>query len=61
MLYEQVKDILPSNADKVLYVFYDIETTQNKKYYNTAKAHVPKLVCFQHFCARCEDFEGDID
>ena len=56
-----LKDVLPANADKVLYVYYDLEYTQNKRYSDTAKAHVPKLVCFQHFCARCEDVESNID
>ena len=56
-----LKDVLPANTDKVLNVFYDFETTQNKRYSDTAKAHVPKLVCVQQFCARCEDVEGDID
>ena len=26
-----LKDVLPSASDKVLYVFYDFETTQNTK------------------------------
>ena len=34
-----LKDITPANADNVLYVFYDFETTQNKRYSDTAKAH----------------------
>ena len=45
---------MPANADNVLYVFYDFDTTQNKTYSDTAKEHVPNLVCVQQFCARCE-------
>jgi hypothetical protein len=42
-----LKDVLPSNANKVLYVFYDFETTQNKRFPDKAKAHVPNIVCVQ--------------
>ena len=51
---------MPANADKVLYVFYDFETTQNKRHSDTAKSHVPKLVCVQQFCASCEDMEDGV-
>jgi hypothetical protein len=40
-----LKDVLPANANSELYVFYDFETTQCKRYSDTAKAHVPNLVC----------------
>jgi len=56
-----LKDVLPANADKVLYEFYDVETTQNKRYSDTAKSHVPKLVYVQQFCARCDDVKGVMD
>jgi len=56
-----LKDVLPANADKVLYVFHDFETTRNKRYSDTAKAHVPNLVCVKQFCASCEDVECDVD
>jgi hypothetical protein len=36
---------------------YDFETTQNKTYSDTAKEHVPNLVCVQPFCAKCEEIE----
>ena len=52
-----LKDVLPTNTDKVLYVFYDFETTQNNRYSDMAKEHVPNLVCVQQFCARCEEME----
>jgi hypothetical protein len=32
-----------------MYIFYDFETTQNKTYSDTAKEHVPNLVCVQQF------------
>jgi hypothetical protein len=50
-----LKDVLPANADNLLYIYYDFQTTQNKTYSDTAKEHVPNLVCVQQFCARCEE------
>ena len=50
---QPLKNVLPS-SDGVLYVFYDFETTQNTRYSETAKVHVPNLVCIQQFCSRCE-------
>ena len=44
-----VKHVLPANAEKLLYLYYGFETTQNKRYSDTAKAHVPKIVCVQQF------------
>jgi len=44
-----LKDVLPDASDKVLYVFYDFETTQNTKYSDKATLHVPDLVCVQQF------------
>ena len=52
-----LKDVLIANANNVLYIIYDFETTQNKTYSDTAKEHVPNLVCVQQFCARCEEIE----
>jgi len=52
-----LEDVLPANVNKVLYVFYVFQTTQNKRYSDTAKAHMPNLVCVQQFCAKCEDME----
>jgi hypothetical protein len=53
-------DRVPS-SDRVLYVFYDFETTQNTACSETSSAylHVPNLVCVQQFCAACEN-EPDI-
>jgi len=56
-----LKDTLPSAGDKVLYVFYDFETTQNTEYMVEAKIHVPNLVCVQQFCSSCEDVEDGGD
>jgi hypothetical protein len=53
----QLRDFLPANANNALYVFYDFETTQNKRYSDTAKEHVPSLVFVQQFFARCEETE----
>ena len=45
-------------SDGVLNVFYDFETTQNTRYSDGgATLHIPKLVCLQQFCLRCEDEE----
>ena len=43
---------LPSSS-KVLYVFYDLETTQDTPYSDNAFLHVPNLVCAQQFCSAC--------
>jgi len=40
-----LKDVLPANSNNILYVFYYLETTQIKRYYYTAKEHLPNLVC----------------
>ena len=45
------KDVLPDASDKVLYVFYDFETTQNTKYSANATLHVRDMVCVQ-LCVR---------
>ena len=56
-----VKDTLSSTGDKVLYVFYDFETTQNTEYTDAVMLHVPNLNCVQQFCSRCEDEEDAVD
>jgi len=50
-----LKDALPDASDKVLYVFYDFDTTQNNRYSDKATVHVPDLVCVHQFCSQCED------
>jgi hypothetical protein len=45
--------VAPSN--RVLYVLYDFETTQDTRYSEKATEHVPNLVCVQQFCSQCED------
>jgi len=52
-----LKDSLSSAGDKVLYVFYDFETTKNTEYMGEDKLHVPILVCVQQFCSICEAVE----
>ena len=51
MLYEIAEGCVAISSDRVMYVFYDFETTQNTEYTAAAKLHVPNLVCVQ----RCED------
>ena len=53
-----LKDALPSAGDKVLYVFYDFETSQNTEHLDEAKLQLHNLVCVQQFCSRCEDAEN---
>ena len=43
-----------SCSDKVLFVFYDFETTQNTKCSDNSFQHVPNLMCVQQICALCE-------
>jgi hypothetical protein len=50
---------MPSSY-KVLYEFYDFETTQNTKLTESATVHVLNLVCVQQFCTLCEA-KPDID
>jgi len=42
------------NTYNVLCVFYDLETTQDTKFSDSATEHIPNLECLQQFCARCE-------
>jgi len=39
-----LKDAFPDACDKVLYVFYDFETTQNTRNSDKATIHVPNFV-----------------
>jgi hypothetical protein len=43
-------------GDKVLYVYYDLQTTQNTLFVisNRAPLHVPYLICLQQSCSLCE-------
>jgi len=52
-----LKNVLPDASDKVLYVFYVFETTQNTKYSDKTTLHAPDLVCVQQFFSQCEDAE----
>jgi hypothetical protein len=55
-----LRDALPRAGDKVLYVFYDFETTQNTRCCDDKAAlHVPNLVCVQQFCFACENEEEE--
>jgi len=54
---KSLKDLLTDAGDKVLYVFYYFETTQNTKYPDKATIHVPDPVCVQQFCSQCVDAE----
>jgi len=51
-----LKYVLPA-GDRVLYVFYDIETTQDTRYSETATLHIPNLPFLQQYCSKCEDVE----
>jgi len=52
-----LKDALPSDGDKVLYVLYDFETTQITRYSDKGTIHTRNLVCVQQFCSQCEGVE----
>jgi len=56
-----LKDALPPAGDKVLYVFYDLETSKNTEYADEAELHVPNLVSVQLFCSPCDDAEDACD
>jgi len=51
-----LKNVLPA-GDRVLYVFYDFETTQNTRYSETDTLHIPNLICLQQYCSKWEDVE----
>ena len=46
---------LPASNERVLYVFYYFETTQDTKESHRTNEHVPNLVCLQQFCSKCEN------
>jgi len=50
----------PASCERVLYVFYDFETTQDTRLNDTTSVHVPNFVCLQQFCSICESIP-DID
>jgi len=50
-----LKDVVPSSGDKVLYVFYDFETTENKIVSDKDTLNVPELVWVHKFCLHCEN------
>jgi hypothetical protein len=45
---------VPASIERVLYVFYDLETTQDTILSDRTNEHVPNLVCLQQFCSKCE-------
>ena len=51
-----LKKVLPAD-DRVLYVFYHFEITQNMRYSETDTLHSPNLLCLQQFCSKYEDVE----
>jgi hypothetical protein len=40
-------------SDKVLYLFYGFEITQDTRYSEKAMVHEPNLVRLQQFCSQC--------
>jgi len=50
---QPLKNEVP-RSDDVLFVLYDFETTQDTKISETARVHVPILVCLQQICTACE-------
>jgi hypothetical protein len=54
---QRLKNVLPS-SNRELYVFYNFQTTQTTRYSDTAKLHVPNLVCIQQFCSPSESSDN---
>jgi translation initiation factor IF-1 len=48
------------SGDRVLYVFYDFDTTQDTACTDTWFVHLPNLMCVQQVFSACED-ESDVD
>ena len=46
---------VPASSERVLYVFYHFETTQDTKHSDMTNEHVPNLVCLQQFYSKCEN------
>jgi hypothetical protein len=51
---KQLVNKLP-RSDKVLFVFCDFETTQEKNIIEFATEHEPNLVFLLQFCSQCEN------
>ena len=54
---QPLKNELPSADD--VFVFCDFETTQDTKINESAKLHVPILVCLHQFCTACDMRDED--
>jgi hypothetical protein len=59
VLHEKLAEKL-RRSNNVLFVFYDFETTQDKKNSESATEHEPNLFCLQQFCSQWEN-ESDIN
>jgi len=51
-----LRKVLPA-SDRVLFLFQDIQTTQNTEYSDSATVHVPNLVCLQQICSICGNIQ----
>ena len=50
-----VASLKPSKlSDTFLYVFFDTECTQDLERHDGSFVHVPKLICSQQMCSKCE-------
>jgi hypothetical protein len=56
---QPLKNELP-RSDKVLFLFYDFEITQDTKFSENASERISNLLCVQQFCSLCE-MQDDID
>ena len=54
LCYMQTLKNRSQRNDNVLLFFYYFETTQDTELSDSARLHVPNLVCVQQFCSRCE-------
>ena len=41
-------------TNRVLYVFFDMECTQDLEKYEGSFEHIPNLICAQQMCSKCE-------
>ena len=45
---------VPASSERVRYVLYYFDTTQDTKRLDKTNVHVPNLVCLQQFCSKSD-------
>ena len=41
-------------TDRFMYVFFDMECTQDLEKHDGSFEHIPNLICAQQMCSKCE-------